>query len=222
MRNSVYSASERILGLSLVKTGRLPLLEPVTISGSMVNGLNVTFSFKLGDGSETLEPSEQSQIRHIYDQPGSYVVSMEATNPITGSITVSEVGMLKVIYQTGSRDCAVVRVLASYQRGLGSIPARCYMWVEFVVGSHPCSEGFSLGSLVFLTPQKTNTPNSNSIWKQWTKSLSVGYAAANSYLFYFFIFFFKYVRLCLSTFPNTEKIFGSLGCLIYLLNRNSN
>ena len=66
----------------------------------MVNGLNVTFSFKLGDGSETLERSEQPQIRHIYDQPGSYVVSMEATNPITGSITVSEVGILKVIYQT--------------------------------------------------------------------------------------------------------------------------
>ena len=61
----------------------------------MINGLNVTFSFKLGDGSETLEPSEEPQIRHIYDQPGSYVVSMEATNPITGSITVSEVGMLK-------------------------------------------------------------------------------------------------------------------------------
>ncbi|XP_020613568.1 uncharacterized protein LOC110051836 [Orbicella faveolata] len=56
----------------------------------MVNGLNVTFAFKLGDGSETLEPSEEPLIRHIYDQPGSYVVSMEATNPITGSITVSE------------------------------------------------------------------------------------------------------------------------------------
>ena len=88
----MYSASERILGLSFVKTGRLPVLEPVTISGNMVNGLNVTFSFKLGDGSETLEPLDEPQIRHIYDQPGSYVVSMEATNPITGSITVSEVG----------------------------------------------------------------------------------------------------------------------------------
>ena len=66
----------------------------------MVNGLNVTFTFKLGDGSETLEPSEEPQIRHIYDQPGSYVVSMEATNPITGSITVSEVGMLKFKDQT--------------------------------------------------------------------------------------------------------------------------
>ena len=29
-----------------------------------------------------------------------------------------------------------------------------HMWVEFVVGSRPCSEGFSPGSLVFLPPQK--------------------------------------------------------------------
>ena len=28
------------------------------------------------------------------------------------------------------------------------------MWVEFVVGSRPCSEGFSTGSLVFLPQQK--------------------------------------------------------------------
>jgi len=39
---------------------------------------------------------------------------------------------------------------------------RCHMWVEFVVGSRLCSEGFSPGSPVFLPPQKTNTPNSNS------------------------------------------------------------
>ena len=31
---------------------------------------------------------------------------------------------------------------------------RCHMWVEFVVGSRPCSEGFSPGSPVFLPPQK--------------------------------------------------------------------
>ena len=37
---------------------------------------------------------------------------------------------------------AVVRVLASHQCGPGSIPARYDMWVEFVVGSCPCSEGF--------------------------------------------------------------------------------
>ena len=29
-----------------------------------------------------------------------------------------------------------------------------HMWVEFVVGSRPSSEGFSLGSPVFLPPQK--------------------------------------------------------------------
>ena len=29
-----------------------------------------------------------------------------------------------------------------------------HKWVEFVVGSRPCSEGFCSGSPVFLTPQK--------------------------------------------------------------------
>ena len=33
------------------------------------------------------------------------------------------------------------------------------MWVEFVVGSHPCSEGFSPGSLVFRPPQKSTLLN---------------------------------------------------------------
>ena len=31
-----------------------------------------------------------------------------------------------------------------------------HMWVEFVVGSRPFSEGFSPGTPVFLPPQKTN------------------------------------------------------------------
>jgi len=52
-------------------------------------------------------------------------------------------------------------------------------WVEFVVGFHPCSEGFSKGSPVFLPP---NSVNSNLIWKQWKKSLSEGCATANSHL----------------------------------------
>ena len=37
------------------------------------------------------------------------------------------------------------------------------MWVEFVVGSRPCSEGFSPGSPVFLPSQKPTFLNSNSI-----------------------------------------------------------
>ena len=40
---------------------------------------------------------------------------------------------------------------------------RRHMWVEFVVGSRPCPEGFSPGSPVFLPPQKSTFLNSNSI-----------------------------------------------------------
>ena len=45
----------------------------------------------------------------------------------------------------------MVRALASHQCGPGSIPARYHVG-EFVVGSRPCSEGFSPGSPVFLPP----------------------------------------------------------------------
>ena len=38
---------------------------------------------------------------------------------------------------------------------------RCHMWVEFVVGSRPCSECFSPGSPVFPSPQKPTFSNSN-------------------------------------------------------------
>ncbi len=49
----------------------------------------------------------------------------------------------------------MVRALAFHQCDPGLILARYHMWVEFVVGSRPCSEGFSLGSPVFLPPQKS-------------------------------------------------------------------
>ena len=54
----------------------------------------------------------------------------------------------------GSGDSAVVRALASHQCCPGLIPGSSIMWAEFVVGSHPCSEAFSPGSLVLLPPQK--------------------------------------------------------------------
>ena len=57
----------------------------------------------------------------------------------------------------GNRDDAVVRALASQQCGLGSIPAPCHMWVEFVRFSL-FSEGFSPGSSVFLTPKTQQMP----------------------------------------------------------------
>ena len=42
---------------------------------------------------------------------------------------------------------------------------RRHMWVEFVVGSLPCSERFFSG---FPSPQKPTLPNSNSIWNERT------------------------------------------------------
>ena len=75
-----------------------------------------------------------------------------------------------IFYQTstillcrGRGDGAVGKALASHQCGPGSIPAPGVMWVEFVVGSRPRSEGFSSGSPVFLPPQKSTLLNSNSI-----------------------------------------------------------
>ena len=46
-----------------------------------------------------------------------------------------------------------MRALASLQYGLGSIPAWCHMWVEFVFRS--CSEGFLPGFPVYL-PSTSN------------------------------------------------------------------
>ena len=50
---------------------------------------------------------------------------------------------------------------------------RRHMWVEFVVGSLPCSKGFFSGFSGFPPSAKTNTPNSNSIRNLWTNSHSV-------------------------------------------------
>jgi len=51
-------------------------------------------------------------------------------------------------------------------------PRVLIMWVEFVVGSRPCSEGFSPGSPVFLPPQKSTFLNSNSIGNSRATGLS--------------------------------------------------
>ena len=58
----------------------------------------------------------------------------------------------------------VVRALTSYQCVLGSIPRHgviCGLSLLLVLYSAP--RGFSLGSLVFNSPQKPTFPNSNSI-----------------------------------------------------------
>ena len=43
--------------------------------------------------------------------------------------------------------------------------SRRQMWVEFVVGSRPCSERFFSSYSGFPSPQKPTLLNSNSLWK---------------------------------------------------------
>ena len=70
--------------------------------------------------------------------------------------------------------------------GFDSRPRR-HTWVEFVVGSRPCSKSFSPGTPVFLTLQKPTFPNSNSTWKQWIKSHFVDSTIIPIYFIYFIV-----------------------------------
>ena len=62
----------------------------------------------------------------------------------------------RVYVSQGSKGGAVVRAFASHQCGPGSNPG-LDMWVEFVVGSLPCSETFFSGYSGFPLFSKTNT-----------------------------------------------------------------
>ena len=94
-----------------------------------------------------------------------------------------------------TRMGAVVRTLISHQCGAdsnlrpGVISGLSLLLVVALLWWFLC------GSSVFLPSQ--NQPF-NSIWKQWTKSLYVGSAIANSYLFiYLFIYLSIYLFVCL-------------------------
>ena len=65
---------------------------------------------------------------------------------------------------------------------------RYHMWVEFVVGSLPCQEGFSPGPPVFPSPQKLTFPNSNSTRNQVDKEPLCGCATLKSLFIYLFIY----------------------------------
>ena len=60
---------------------------------------------------------------------------------------------------------------------------RRHMWVQFVVGSLPCSERFFSGFSDFLLSSKPTFPNSNSIWitvKPFIMSLWLGWSRKHS------------------------------------------
>ena len=62
---------------------------------------------------------------------------------------------------------------------------RRHLWVEFVVGSLPCSEGFSPGSPVFRLPPKTNISKFQFDLESVDEKPLRGYTTANSHLLYF-------------------------------------
>ena len=91
----------------------------------------------------------------------------------------------------GARDGAVVRAIAPRQCGPGSNPggdAICVLSLLLVLSF--ALRGFSPGSPVFSSPQKTTFPNSNSTKNQVDEEPLCGRATAKLlfiYLFYLFI-----------------------------------
>ena len=61
-----------------------------------------------------------------------------------------------------------------------------HMWVEFAVGSLPCSERFFSGTPVLPSPQKPTFPNSNSTRNQVDEEPLCGWATYKSLFIYLF------------------------------------
>ena len=123
----------------------------------------------------------------------------------------------------GSLGGAVVRALASDQCVPGSIPGSGrHMWVAFVVGSRPSSEGFSPGSPVFLPPQKSTFLNSNSIGNSRATGLSVEdcYVLPSLNKVNLFIYFCSTICVHTATRHNIHKYPYFLFAAIHHLNRS--
>ena len=90
----------------------------------------------------------------------------------------------------GARDGTVVRALAPHQCGPGSNPggdAICVLSLLLVLSF--ALRGFSLGTLVFSSPQKPTFPNCNATKNQVDEEPLCGCATSESlyiYLFYLF------------------------------------
>ena len=80
--------------------------------------------------------------------------------------------MMKTVVTMGSRDGAIVRACASHQCSPGWNPRPGHNWVDFCVGSHPCSEDFSRSYPVSFSPQDPiRSGNSGQKASPWDVSL---------------------------------------------------
>ena len=78
--------------------------------------------------------------------------------------------------------------------------SRCHMWVEFVVGSRPCSERFFSGYSGFPLSSKTNQfPNSNLIRNPRATDLSVPDCCVspllNKLIYFYLIYFLSFCSI---------------------------
>lgn len=83
-------------------------------------------------------------------------------------------------------------------RGPGSLKSRLrwhIIWVELVIASLLCSEGFSPGSPDFPLVKNKHFPNSNSTWNQVDEEALRGYATPKSLFFWFCFILFTRVSV---------------------------
>ena len=66
--------------------------------------------------------------------------------------------------------------------------SRRHMWVEFVVGSCPCSEGFSPGAPVFLPPQKLTFPKFQFDLETVERRATTWIPLKSPFIFFYFYF----------------------------------
>ncbi len=98
-------------------------------------------------------------LRYVSLQLAPLSCAMKGSVPCFISLCVCvDDAMLSLLYISGWRSGEYAR-LPPMLPGFDSRTRR-HIWVEFVVGSRPCSEGFSP---VFFPAQKPTLPNSNSI-----------------------------------------------------------
>ena len=71
--------------------------------------------------------------------------------------SIVEIKIITSLWRAG-----MVGALSSHHCGLGSIPAQCHKWVEFLVVPCLVPRFFFSGSPVFFPPQKPTSLNSNS------------------------------------------------------------
>ena len=117
--------------------------------------------FKALEEKHELESTSFELFAYRFDTEGVYVF-ISSANPESTMVSLDLIYLqktVKMFHSIVGTYGEQGRALACHWCGVGSIPARCPMWFEFVVGlCLAASERFSPSSPVFLPPQKPTSP----------------------------------------------------------------